>query len=1127
MKNGNYKFLMRGKYPRILLIFSLCLIPFSLFAKNALICAQETTLTIKMQNKTLKEVLDYIENNSEFIFFYYSKAIDADRKVSLNVKEKPITDVLDQLFKDTDVKYEIKDRQISLKKEGSQQRPQGKKQQKRKLIGTVTDASSGDPLIGVTIQVKGIEGMGTISNLDGNFSIDISNNTNLEFSYIGYKKQVLTVGDLGVLNVEMQSDNEVLDEVVVVGAGTQKKVSVTGSISTIEGGALKLPSSNLTSNFAGKLAGVIAVNTSGAPGAASEFHIRGIGTFGGRSTPLILMDGVEISSGDLNNIPAESIESFSILKDASATAIYGARGANGVMLITTKSGLENSKAVINVSLENSFVHPVNRVKYADGATWMELYNEAKQTRGQGLVYSQEQIDNTRSGINPYVYPDVDWYNLMFKEMTTNQRANINIQGGGPKVTYYMSLQANHDTGLLDVPRTSSFDNNINQWKYIFQNNISYKITPTTKVDLRMNAQIVNAQGPNYTTRELFNYAYQTSPVIFPAVLPAQEGDTHMRYGNRQLSGGNLYVNPYAYMSSSYKQQKWNTLNTSLNLEQKLDLITKGLKLTALINFKNFSTSSYKETITPWYYRVATEEWSATEPNMVYAELLREGTNYINQDKEVVRDSDNTFYFDVRLDYHRSFGSHNVGGMIMYMQREYSKSVLPNRNQGLSGRFTYDYLNKYLVEFNFGYNGTERLADGQRFEFFPALSLGWVPSAERFWQPVSKVVDFFKLRASYGLVGSDETGTSAGAAHLLYINNVDLAGRTFHTGWGTTEYKGPMFRSYAVEDAHWERAKKLDVGVDMRLFNQLNITFDYFREKRDRILMKRGSFPNIMGYGGASPWSNIGKVDSKGMELSVNWHHQFSKDLTADFNGNFTYTYNMYEYKDEPNYPYDWLKETGKPLSCTKGYIADGLFESQEEIDLWYDMTAAFGNKPMPGDIKYRDMTGDGKIMSDDMVIISKYGNQPRIQYGFGANVSWKKFDMGVFFTGSAKRTLMINDILPFYSENNKNGEKNLMQWIADDHWSEANPNPNAAYPRLGTLLNQMESNRAASSFWIRNGNFLRFKTFELGYSLKHVRIYVNGDNLFVWSPFKLWDPELSYDVYPLQRTIGVGARFNF
>lgn len=1130
MKNNNTDFSARTKISRILFLFSFCFLFLQSYSANIETYNQEKTFTFEMWNKPVKEVLNYIEKNSQFIFFYYNNTIDIKRNVSLSVKDKPITFVLDQLFKGMDVRYEIKDRQISLKKNEGQQYPQSKKQQKRKLIGTVMDASTDDLLVGVSISVKGTPGVGTITDLEGKFSIEVSNNTELEFSYIGYKKQTLMVGDLGVLNVKMASDNEMLSEVVVVGAGTQKKISVTGSITSVKGEGLRSPSSTLTNNFAGKLAGVVAVTKTGEPGAASEFYIRGVSTFGGRATPLILMDGVEISSGDLNRIPSESIESFSILKDASATAIYGARGANGVMLVTTKNGAENSKATINVSFENSFMQPTKMVDYVDGATWMEIYNEALLTRTPGASpkYSKDVIDLTRSHTSPYLAPDVNWRDVMFKDMTMNQRANVNVSGGGSRVTYYLSLQANHDTGMLDIPKTYSFDNNINRWDYIFQNNIAYKLTSTTKVGLRMNAQIGQHKGPGYSVSDLFKYAYYANPITFPATYPSQEGDTHIRFGNAWLTQGErTYLNPYAKMMESFKEENYSTLNTTLNIEQDLGFVTEGLSVKALINFKSYAASDYTRTMEPFYYLA---KMSSTEDNLQLERIGNSGQEYI-QEGEIQKANDNTFYLDARIDYSRTFGQkHSVSGMLMYMQREYRNGTIPNRNQGFSGRFTYDYKHKYLVEVNFGYNGTERLGKNDRFEFFPAMSLGWVASGEDFWKPIEKYVNYFKIRGSYGLVGSDETGFQANpaAAHFLYLDEVNLTGSGgYHTGYlGNIggDYKGPVINSYAVTNAGWERVKKLDIGVDLELFNQVNLTFDYFYDKRYNILMRRASWPVIMGYQNAVPWSNIGAVDNMGYEFSINWRKELFKEFIIDMRGNLTYNKNKYIYKDEPNYPYVWKSDTGRPLSTTKGYIAEGLFASQEEINV--SPTQSLGSTVMPGDIKYRDVNGDGLITEDDMVVLSDYGNIPRIQYGLGVNITYKKFDFGVFFNGSAQRTIMINGISPFFSDMSY-GERNLMSFIAKDYWSERNPNPNAAYPRLGIQNSQIENNMKASSYWMRNGNFIRFKTLELGYTFPHCRIYLSGDNLAVWSPFKLWDPELGYDSYPLSRTFNVGVQLKF
>ena len=1085
------------------------------------ILGAQGVISVKGQAMTIKQAIQLSEKNSNYTFFYNAADLKNTTNKNLNC-EGTIEEVLKEVFKGSGITYMIKGNEIILKvnkEEAAQQQPK----KKRTVTGTVVDAENGDPVIGATVVVKGQKD-GVITDLDGNFTIAISGSkAQLEFSYIGYRKKTVDVGDLGVINVKMESDNQLLSEVVVVGAGTQKKVSVTGSITSVKGLELKAPSSSLTTSFAGKLAGVISMTSTGEPGAASEFYIRGVSTFGGRATPLILLDDVEISTADLNNIPAETIESFSILKDASATAIYGARGANGVMLITTKTGKENEKTRINVTVENSFNKPMNFPDFVNGATWMEMYNEAQLTRNPGATpkYSQLDIDNTRNQINPYIYPDVQWKDVIFKNMNMNQRANVNISGGGSKASYYMSLQANHDTGLLDTKKVYSYNNNINNWGYNFQNNISYKITSTTKIDLHMNAQIRNKKGPNYSTSDLFAQMLYCNPINFPVTFPAQPGDTHIRFGNAIWTGSSVRTNPYAYMLSSFKEYNENTLNTSLKINQKLDFVTKGLSVQAMVNWKNWASSSYNRTIEPYYYGIKGGSYNPSNPTDYEIERLgTSGTDYLKT-SDISKASDQTFYLDARVNYDRQFNLHHVTGMLMYMQREYRSSVLPERNQGFSGRFTYDYGQRYLVELNFGYNGTERLAKKERFEFFPAVSLGWVISNEKFFEPMTKYIDNLKIRGSYGLVGSDETGLSAGAQHFLYIDQVSLNNIGFTTGvdMNYTLY-GPLVTNYAVVNGGWERVKKLDIGIDLELFRQLTITADYFNEKRYNILLHREAWPESLGYYTAKPWSNKGKVDNWGIELSVNWRKEFTKDLYVDFRGNFTYTENKYVNLDEPVYPYVWKTSTGKPLSRTTGYIAQGLFSSQEEID--NSPTQNLGSTVKPGDIKYRDVNGDGKIDGSDQVMISPYGTTPRIQYGLGMNVTYKKFDFGVFFNGSAKRTIMISGISPFGQS-----DYNVMQFIADDYWSESNPNPNAKYPRLGLTSSQTANNTVASTYWMRNGNFIRFKTLELGYKFKYGRVYLNGDNIAVFSPFKLWDPELSWNAYPLQRTFNIGVQLNF
>lgn len=607
------------------------------------ILGAQGVISVKGQAMTIKQAIQLIEKNSNYTFFYNAADLKNTTNKNLNC-EGTIEEVLKEVFKGSGITYMIKGNEIILKvnkEEATQQQPK----KKRTVTGTVVDAENGDPVIGATVVVKGQKD-GVITDLDGNFTIAISGSkAQLEFSYIGYRKKTVDVGDLGVINVKMESDNQLLSEVVVVGAGTQKKVSVTGSITSVKGLELKAPSSSLTTSFAGKLAGVISMTSTGEPGAASEFYIRGVSTFGGRATPLILLDDVEISTADLNNIPAETIESFSILKDASATAIYGARGANGVMLITTKTGKENEKTRINVTVENSFNKPMNFPDFVNGATWMEMYNEAQLTRNPGATpkYSQLDIDNTRNQVNPYIYPDVQWKDVIFKNMNMNQRANVNISGGGSKASYYMSLQANHDTGLLDTKKVYSYNNNINNWGYNFQNNISYKITSTTKIDLHMNAQIRNKKGPNYSTSDLFAQMLYCNPINFPVTFPAQPGDTHIRFGNAIWTGSSVRTNPYAYMLSSFKEYNENTLNTSLKINQKLDFVTKGLSVQAMVNWKNWASSSYNRTIEPYYYGIKGGSYNPSNPTDYEIERLgTSGTDYLKT-SDISKASDQTFY----------------------------------------------------------------------------------------------------------------------------------------------------------------------------------------------------------------------------------------------------------------------------------------------------------------------------------------------------------------------------------------------------------------------------------------------------------------------------------------------------
>ncbi|MDE7388726.1 MAG: TonB-dependent receptor [Muribaculaceae bacterium] len=1017
---------------------------------------------------------------------------------------------------------------------------------KRVVTGVVVDAVDGEPLPGATVSVRGDKSAITATDIDGNFSITIPNNkAMLVVSYVGYKEFTTPpVDDLGFIKIELKGDEKTLDEVVVVGAGTQTRVSVTGAIQSVKGEELRMPATTLTNALAGKIAGVVAMSNSGEPGQGAEFYIRGISTFGGRATPLILLDDVEISASDLDYVPAENIESFSILKDASATAIYGARGANGVMIVKTKGGDYNAKTTINVSFENSFNFLDKFPEFVDGPTYMKMHNKARESRNLAPLYSEETINKTIAGRNPYLYPNVNWTDVIFKDMAMRQRANVNVSGGGSKVRYYMSLDFQHEDGLINTDKLYSWNNNVQIYNYTFQNNIAYKLTPTTTITMNMNAQIRQTKRPNTGNADnwaqnIFNMIHTTSPVGFPKAWPAQEGDEYVRYATQRMAESYLQ-NPYARLNTSYYEANGNTLNTVIKVNQDFDFITKGLKAEVWVNFKNWSQSSFDRSVTPYYFdvnnpgsydeEIVDRETGQTVVNTTFPlRRIQEGTVFINQ-SALSLSADQTFEFQANVNWNRKFGMHDVSVMALYRMRQYRNAVLPNRNQGVSFRATYDFAHRYLVEFNAGYNGTERLAKKDRFGFFPAASIGWVISNEPFFEPASSVVSNLKIRASYGLVGSDDLAKPAGS-YFLYIDQIQdnaidyLKWSSGYYGGAGYQRGGPMLTYYAAPGIGWEKSRKADVGLDVTLWGDLSIVADVFYDQRYDIFLKREAWPQSLAYHEAKPWSNKGKMDNKGLELSVDYAKRINNDWSFSVKGTFTYNENKYVDWDEPLYPYTWSMTTGLPYSRTTGYIAEGLFKSQEEIDNSPEQRVGAA-VPMVGDVKYRDINGDGVINDDDQTMISPYGRIPRIQYGFGGTLNWKKFDFGFQFTGSAKRTILMNGIEPFQEgRGGSMGPQNMLTWIADNYFDPVQNNFDAKYPRLGTQDSEVKNNYAASTYWMRDGQFLRLRNVELGWSFPYGRVYVTGSNLFCFSPFKLWDPELkAWNAYPLQKSVTVGVK---
>ena len=1090
--------------------------------------AQQTVFTLHTSNKTVKEVLEYIEKNSEFVVLYSKDLLPVlQKKVSISIDKQDVESILNILSKEAGLKYNINDRQITVTKVAAEAPQQEKKE--IKVTGKVLD-ENGEGVPGANVVVKGDKTKGTMTDIEGNFTLTVPANTVLVASFIGYTPTEFPLNGKTNVILKIAPDAKQLDEVVVVGFGAQKKASVVGAVQTVKASELRSPSSTLSNSFAGRIAGVVAVQRGGEPGAdGANFWIRGISTFASNTSPLVFIDNVEVSIGDLNALSPEVIEGFSILKDATATALYGARGANGVMLITTRNGKDMEKARINIRVQNSFTQPTKTVKVADGIDYMIARNDAvlNRTPNAQPYYSEEVIEGTRKQLNPYIYPNVDWENYLFKDFTTTQSANVNVTGGGKRVTYFLSGTLNNDNGMLKKDSKNNFDNNINQLRLSLQANVGVNLTSTTKANVRLNAQVLDYSGSAAGTDAIYQGIFEAPPVMFAPVLPAQNGEDYILFGNR--NGGPVsgrYRNPYAEMVRGYSEKNESTMIASLDLEQDLKFIVPGLKAKGLISFKNWATTNVVRSFDPYFYGIKDYEQGANGEYTYTYEAITKGSKALSTSTS--NGGDRLLNYQLSLDYAQTFADkHNVGAMLVYLQRDYNQNApadfyatLPVRNQGIAGRVTYGYDDRYMIEANFGYNGSENFGEGKRFGFFPSVAIGYNISNENFFTPLRKVISNLKIRGSYGKVGNSSTDSRF--PYLTYVN-LSGASYTFGNNWQNTG-TGAIITRYGAAGARWETGIKADMGGELNLFNSLNITFDWFTETRKDIFMRRNIVPAESGItGDLRPYANLGKVKNQGVDLNIEYNKAFSRDLIVSLKGSFTYAKNTLLEADEPSYPEEeaYRSEIGKPLNRYTGLIAMGLFKDEADVENSPEQT--FSPNLKPGDIKYKDLNGDGKIDSNDMTEIGD-PTVPQIVYGFGGSVQYKSFDFSVFFQGVAKTSLMMQNIHPFTSD-----QTTLLDFIAKDYWTEENPNPNAEYPRLISNLDS-HNNFMNSTYWLRSAAFLRLKNVEIGYTYKVARLFISGQNLLTFSPFKHWDPELGGGkglTYPNLRVATIGLQLTF
>lgn len=1118
-----------GKY---LLLFVFCFLVAALQAKSP-VYGQAKTFTVSLKNVTLKEVISYVEKNSQYVFFFKPEVINQSTQISVSLKNATVKQLLDKVSEQANIVYEMKERQIVLKEKKVSE--QSVSQKKRLLQGLVKD-EQGNPIIGASIQLKNT-GTGVITDLDGLFQIQVTDkNSVIVISYIGYVTQEISVGDRSSITVQLKEDTKSLEEVVVTAFGaTQKKETMVGSIQQVRPAELKVPSSSLSTSFAGRMAGVIAIQRSGQPGAdGADFWIRGKSTFGDATGVLIVLDGVEISSSDLNALDPEVIESFSILKDATATAMYGTRGANGVMIVTTKSGQDLLKPIINFRLETSMSQLTSVPEMVGGVDYMKLYNEALTTRGitTGL-YDDTKIRATEQGLNPLVYSNVDWYNEMFNKNAFAQRFNFNIRGGKKAVTYFMSASVKHDAGNLKSLSKDyfSYNNNINVMRYDFVNNLSIKATNTTKISLGLNVSLRDWKGPSAGVDGIFSMSREASPVDFPIVYPARnDKEIYTLWGG--MSGGiynNGYRNPVAEYVVGYKKQFASTVNANIRLDQDLKMVTKGLKLHVLASFKNWSKT--ETTRKAGYNQFEIDQYNEATGEYTLSRVGNEQKTALNT--EGAATGDRRIFIQAYLDYKRKFGVHDVNAMLLYNQDQLDNnkpdnllSSLPRRKQGIAARLSYAYDDRYLAEVNFGYNGSENFAKNNRFGFFPSIALGYNISQEKFWEPISNVISHFKLRGSYGLVGNDGINE-----RYAYLEDIVLSSDKWKYTTGVNQnvnLQGPVWNRYYNPNLTWEVGKKLNVGFDMQLFHQVNLNFDVFKEIRSKIYMQKvNTLPDFIGTGETKIYENSGKMKNVGFDIALDYNKQITKDFFLSFKGTLTYAHNTILERDEPPFQlYPNLSSVGYSRGQHLVYVADGLFRDQADVDSHAEQT--LGYIPQPGDIKYVDQPDangncDGIINTNDRVYMG-YPEDPEIVYGFGPSMKYKNWDFSFFFQGAARTSILMSGFHPF----GKNATRGVMKFIADDYWSESNPNPNAAYPRLTRDTNA--NNTVNSSYWLRNGAFLKLKNAEIGYTFKMFRAYLNGSNLLTFSPFKHWDPEMgggSGMKYPTQRVFNIGIQFTF
>ncbi len=987
---------------------------------------------------------------------------------------------------------------------------------------------------GVTVREKGTTN-GTLTDIDGNFNIRVqTQNAILTFSMVGFETQEVSVRNRNFLDITMTESVEMLEQVVVVGYGTQKKQSITGAITSVNSSDLiKSPVTNVSNALSGRLSGVTLVQRGGEPGKdQSDIRIRGISTLNASSsTPLIIIDGVERTS--LDGIDMNEIESINVLKDASATAVYGIRGANGVLILTTKIG-DESKPTINMSLNGGIQTPTLLPDFLDSYEFALLKNEGMRNDGLVPFYSQSDLDKFRYGTDPIFYPTEDLFKRFFKKHSYRSQYNVNIGGGTKAVKYFISLGYLTQEGQYDTRSIESlnigFDPNPMYKRYNVRSNFDFNFSKNLTGSIKIGGQFSNSNYPNRATENLFSAILNSPPMLGYGI---HEGKLITGYLNDPfsfLAGRGLSVQS-VLLSTGYSNRLDNTININIGLKYDLSDLLKGLSVRGMYAYDHFfSRAEVRNRAIDTYYAVK----DASDKVVLVPREFEGGFSTFSENHGVYRIE----YLETALEYQNNFDNHRVTGLILYNQRKRTipglEYAVPESLQGLVGRTTYSFADRYLAEFNLGYNGSENFPIDNRFGIFPAFSLGWVLSEEPFF-PKNDIINWIKFRGSYGVVGNDKIGGS----RFLYLPTSYTYGPVIYQ-FGTEGIDRENYRS-AIEGkignpfVSWEKAYKRNVGIDLRLFkSRMILAADYFFENRNNILINRATVPEIVGATNL-PAVNLGRVQNQGYEFELHW-----KDKVGEFgyniSGNFSFAKNKILFQDEPLKAYPWMMATDFSVGQLKGYRTDGLYNYQDEV-LNRPYYTFYSNMVQRGDIKYIDIDGDGKIDQNDAVPIG-YNEYPQITFGTNLDMTWKGFDLSLLLQG-ASQTSIQQRVMTAWAFNLG---ANMTLSTHLNRWSEERFNNNdlITMPRLSSD-GRNSPNSETSDFWLDDAKYIRLKNLEIGYTfqrgtftrigVKSMRIYLNGNNLLTFTELKNADPENPTRnvgaVYPQMKVFNIGATVRF